>query len=51
VAPAWRTFDPLPVLGPEDENERDWGRQMDEEMTRDEIGVADLFDQEREGQA
>ncbi|MDD2990752.1 MAG: cadherin-like domain-containing protein, partial [Zoogloea sp.] len=51
VAPAWRTFDPLPVLGPEDEDERDWGRQMDDEMTRDEIGAADLFDQEREGLA
>jgi hypothetical protein len=49
VAPAWRTFDPLPVLGPVDDSEKDWGRRMDDEMTRDEIGVADLFDQEREG--
>uniref|UniRef100_UPI00322041F9 Ig-like domain-containing protein n=1 Tax=Zoogloea sp. TaxID=49181 RepID=UPI00322041F9 len=50
VAPAWRTFDPLPVLGPVDESERDWGRLMDDEMARDEIGAADLFDEEPEGQ-
>ncbi|MBN8281906.1 cadherin domain-containing protein [Zoogloea sp.] len=49
VAPAWRTLDPLPVLGPVDDSEMDWGRRMDDEMTRDEIGAADLFDQEREG--
>jgi len=24
VAPAWRTFDPLPVLGPVDDSEKDW---------------------------
>jgi CSLREA domain-containing protein len=49
AAPAWRTFDPLPVLGPEDEDDRDWGGDVDIEMARDEEGVADLFDQAREG--
>jgi CSLREA domain-containing protein len=49
AAPAWRTFDPLPVLGPEDENDRDWGGDVDDEMARDEVGVADLFNEAREG--
>lgn len=49
AAPAWRTFDPLPVLGPEDEDERDWGEDMDEETARDEQGAADLLDEAREG--
>jgi hypothetical protein len=49
AAPAWRTFDPLPVLGPEDKDDRDWGGDVDDEMARDEEGVADLFDEAREG--
>ncbi len=45
AAPAWRTFDPLPVLGPRDEEEGDWGEMMDDEMARDEEGAADVFDE------
>jgi hypothetical protein len=47
AAPAWRTFDPLPVLGPRDEEEGDWGEMMDDEMARDEEGAADVFDEHR----
>jgi len=42
AAPAWRTFDPLPVLGPQDDE--DWGGEVDDEMERDEAGAADVFD-------
>ncbi|WP_374265925.1 hypothetical protein, partial [Zoogloea sp.] len=45
AAPAWRTFDPLPVLGPQDEEEGgDWGETMDDEMEKDEMAAADVFD-------
>lgn len=46
AAPAWRSFDPLPVLGPQDEAESEWGGEVDDEMVRDEIGAADVFDVE-----
>ena len=46
AAPAWRSFDPLPVLGPQDENESGWGVEVDDEMVRDEMGAADVFDAE-----
>jgi len=44
AAPAWRSFDPLPVLGPQDEDESGWGGEVDDEMLRDEMGAADVFD-------
>jgi len=46
AAPAWRSFDPLPVLGPQDEDESEWGGEVDDEMARDEMGAADVFDAE-----
>ena len=46
AAPAWRSFDPLPVLGPQDEDESGWGVEVDDEMVRDEMGAADVFDAE-----
>ena len=49
AAPAWRTFDPLPVLGPQDEEEGDWGELMDDEMTRDEEGAEDVFGEQGGG--
>ena len=42
--PAWRSFDPLMVLGPEDENDRDWAGAMDDQAVQDEMGIADVFD-------
>ena len=43
-APAWRSFDPLMVLGPEDEDDRDWARAIDDQAAQDEMGIADVFD-------
>ena len=43
-APAWRNFDPLMVLGPEDEDDRDWAGAMDDQAAQDEMGIADVFD-------
>jgi hypothetical protein len=42
--PAWRSFDPLMVLGPEDEDDRDWAGVMDDQAVQDEMGIADVFD-------
>ncbi|MCK6386645.1 MAG: Ig-like domain-containing protein, partial [Zoogloea sp.] len=42
--PAWRSFDPLMVLGPEDEDDRDWAGVMDDRAVQDEMGIADVFD-------
>lgn len=42
--PAWRNFDPLMVLGPEDENDRDWAGVMDDQAVQDEMGIAEVFD-------
>ncbi|WP_298619629.1 cadherin domain-containing protein [uncultured Zoogloea sp.] len=49
AAPAWRSLDPLPVLGPQDEEEGDWGELMDDEMTRDEEGAEDVFGEQGGG--
>ncbi|WP_374246844.1 tandem-95 repeat protein, partial [Zoogloea sp.] len=51
AAPAWRSLDPLPVLGPQDEEEDDWGELMDDEMARDEEAAADVFGEQDGGGA
>ena len=32
------------VLGPEDEDDRDWAGVMDDRAVQDEMGIADVFD-------
>lgn len=42
--PAWRSFDPLMVLGPEDEDDHDWAGVMDDQALQEEMGIAEVFD-------
>lgn len=44
AAPAWITFDPLPVLGPKDKDEPDWGETPDPDTAPDERNVEEIFE-------
>jgi hypothetical protein len=46
TAPAWRTFDPLPIFGRTDDEEEDLysKRPTDDEAERDDRAIDDLLD-------
>ncbi|NML24397.1 cadherin domain-containing protein [Zoogloea dura] len=44
AAPAWITFDPLPVLGPKDKDESHWGEADDAGSAPDEGNVEEMFE-------
>ena len=43
ATPAWITFDPLPVLGPQDEDKPDWSTEEGPSDAPDEASVDEMF--------
>jgi hypothetical protein len=48
--PAWRNLDPLPVLGADDDDDKKDDDDADEEASRDELAVSDLWSMDNDAQ-